>query len=229
MQPMNDESLFRQAIERPPQTRSEFLAEACGDDDQRSRLEALVAAHQRDDSLLDTASEVNSDPGSVDPGLPDELGDFEILSELGRGGMGVVYKARQKSLNRIVALKVLSSGLGLSSRAILRFRREAEAAGKLHHTNIVPVYTTGEDRGIHYYAMEWIDGPSLDRVVKDLRQAESDPRQSMIANRCLMFPIGCARRLSTRPPKVARFPPVRPPVRRRALPREASILIMSRR
>ena len=87
--------------------------------------------------------------------------------------MGVVYEARQKSLKRKVALKVLSSGLGLSSKAILRFRREAEAAGKLHHTNIVPIYTTGEDRGIHYYAMELIDGPSLDAVIRDLRTPES--------------------------------------------------------
>ena len=80
--------------------------------------------------------------------------------------MGVVYEARQKSLKRKVALKVLSSGLGLSSKAILRFRREAEAAGKLHHTNIVPIYTTGEDKGIHFYAMELIDGPSLDAVIQ---------------------------------------------------------------
>ncbi len=93
--------------------------------------------------------------------------------------MGVVYEARQKSLKRKVALKVLSSGLGLSSKAILRFRREAEAAGKLHHTNIVPIYTTGEDKGIHYYAMELVDGPSLDQVIKDLkRQERSSPTGS---------------------------------------------------
>src|SRR5260370_31786789 len=70
------------------------------------------------------------------------LGDFEIVRELGRGGMGVVYEARQVSLNRKVALKVLSGALGLTSKAVQRFRREAEAAAKLHHTNIVPVYAT---------------------------------------------------------------------------------------
>ncbi len=75
------------------------------------------------------------------------LGDFEIIRELGRGGMGVVYEARQVSLNRKVALKVISSGLELSSKAVLRFQREAEAAGKLHHTNIVPIYSTGNDDG----------------------------------------------------------------------------------
>src|SRR5438046_1615825 len=71
------------------------------------------------------------------------LGDFEIVRELGRGGMGIVYEARQISLNRKVALKVLTPGLGLTSKAVQRFHREAESAAKLHHTNIVPVYATG--------------------------------------------------------------------------------------
>lgn len=100
---------------------------------------------------------------------PKQLGDFEILRELGRGGMGVVYEARQKSLNRRVALKVLSTGLGLTTKAIMRFKREAEAAAKLHHTNIVPIYSTGEDGRIPFYAMELVDGPSLDQVIRQLR------------------------------------------------------------
>jgi tetratricopeptide (TPR) repeat protein len=97
------------------------------------------------------------------------LGDFEIVRELGRGGMGIVYEARQLSLNRKVALKVLA-GLGLTSRALERFQREAEAAAQLHHTNIVPVYTTGEQDSTPFYAMELIDGESLDRVVRRLRE-----------------------------------------------------------
>jgi tetratricopeptide (TPR) repeat protein len=97
------------------------------------------------------------------------LGDFEIVRELGRGGMGVVYEARQVSLNRQVALKVLSGGLGLTSKAVQRFRREAEAAARLHHTNIVPVYATSEEQGVHFYAMELIDGASLDYVIRRLR------------------------------------------------------------
>ncbi len=101
--------------------------------------------------------------------LPQVLGDFQIIREIGRGGMGVVYEARQRSLNRRVALKVLSSSLGLTERAVTRFRREAEAGAKLHHTNIVPIYTTGEDRGVYYYAMEFIDGPSLDAVIRQMR------------------------------------------------------------
>ena len=88
------------------------------------------------------------------------LGDFEIIRELGRGGMGVVYEARQVSLNRKVALKVISSALGLSSKAEVRFKREAEAAGKLHHTNIVPIYSTGNDDGTHFYAFMEMEGES---------------------------------------------------------------------
>src|SRR5260221_9855238 len=104
---------------------------------------------------------------------PRRLGDFEILRELGRGGMGVVFEARQVSLNRKVALKVLSGGLGLTAKAVQRFRREAEAAARLHHTNIVPVYATGEENGTHFYAMELIEGPSLDQVIRQLRQPQT--------------------------------------------------------
>ena len=112
---------------------------------------------------------------------PRRLGDFEILRELGRGGMGVVYEARQVSLNRKVALKVLSGGLGLTPKAVQRFHREAEAAAKLHHTNIVPVYATGEEGGTHFYAMELIDGPSLDQVIKQLRKgvAGAEPSEAL--------------------------------------------------
>src|SRR5262245_25875187 len=99
------------------------------------------------------------------------LGDFEILREVGRGGMGVVYEARQVSLNRPVALKVLGPGLGLTPHAVQRFRREAEAAARLHHTNIVPVYATGEQDGTHFYAMELVEGPSLNHVIRQLRTA----------------------------------------------------------
>src|SRR3979409_155946 len=112
-------------------------------------------------------------PNSATEATGKRLGDFEIARELGRGGMGVVYEARQVSLNRKVALKVLSGGLGLTDAAVQRFRREAEAAAKLHHTNIVPVYATGEENGCHFYAMELIDGPSLDHVLRQMRPGAS--------------------------------------------------------
>ena len=80
----------------------------------------------------------------TDPPLEQQrLGDFVLGREIGRGGMGVVYEARQQSLNRLVALKVLSASVGLTPTTVQRFNREAEAAAKLHHTNIVPIYATG--------------------------------------------------------------------------------------
>jgi tetratricopeptide (TPR) repeat protein/predicted Ser/Thr protein kinase len=97
-----------------------------------------------------------------------QLGDFEIIREIGQGGMGIVYEARQKSLNRSVALKVMNSSPGLDERSVLRFRREAETAATLRHPHIVPIFATGEEAGIHYYAMELIDGPSLDRAIEQL-------------------------------------------------------------
>jgi serine/threonine protein kinase len=109
-----------------------------------------------------------------DPLEEQRLGDFVIGREIGRGGMGVVYEALQTSLNRKVALKVLSSTVGLSTKAVQRFHREAEAAAKLHHTNIVPIYATGEEDGTHFYAMELIEGLSLDQVIHQLRQAPAD-------------------------------------------------------
>src|SRR5215470_11928979 len=105
------------------------------------------------------------------------LGDFELIRELGRGGMGVVYEARQVSLNRKVALKVLKAGLGLTTQAVNRFHREAAAAAKLHHTNVVPIYATGEDGDYHFYAMELIEGSSLDRIIRAAR----NERTSVVA------------------------------------------------
>jgi serine/threonine protein kinase len=89
-------------------------------------------------------------PSSLAAKERNRLGDFEIVREIGRGGMGVVYEAHQLSLNRRVALKVLGGGLGLTDKAVQRFHREAEAAARLHHSNIVPGYATGEQDGMHF-------------------------------------------------------------------------------
>jgi eukaryotic-like serine/threonine-protein kinase len=102
------------------------------------------------------------------------LGDFHILREIGRGGMGVVYEAKQLSLGRQVALKVLPFLAVLDNRQIERFKNEARAAGQLHHTNIVPVYAVGCERGVHYYAMQYIDGQTLAQVISDLRLQTAD-------------------------------------------------------
>jgi hypothetical protein len=97
------------------------------------------------------------------------IGDFQIVKEIGRGGMGIIYEAIQLSLNRRVALKVLPFAAGIDSQCLQRFRQEAQAAAQLHHNNIVPIYAVGCDRGIHYYAMQLIDGLSLDRIVHQMR------------------------------------------------------------
>jgi WD40 repeat protein/serine/threonine protein kinase len=98
------------------------------------------------------------------------LGDYRILREVGRGGMGIVYEAEQESLGRHVALKVLPSQALLDSRHVQRFQREAKAAARLHHTNIVPVYGVGEEAGLHYYVMQFIQGLGLDEVLAEVRR-----------------------------------------------------------
>ncbi len=110
---------------------------------------------------------------SVGSDMPTALGDFKILSELGRGGMGIVYEAQQLSLGRRVALKVLSFASGLDPIRLQRFRNEAQAAAQLHHTHIVPVYAVGVDRGVHFYAMQLVDGRSLAQVIETLRQSRA--------------------------------------------------------
>ena len=96
---------------------------------------------------------------------PTQLGDFRILRELGRGGMGVVYEAEQLSLRRRVALKVLRFGAVADKEALERFQREGETIAHLHHTNIVPIFAIGSEQGVAYYAMQLIDGGSLADVM----------------------------------------------------------------
>src|SRR5262249_12832947 len=97
-----------------------------------------------------------------EPTDPVRVGEFRILRRLGQGGMGVVYEAVQESLGRRVALKLLPPEALADPKRLERFHREARAAGRLHHTNIVPVFGVGEAGGRHYYVMQYIDGHPLD-------------------------------------------------------------------
>ena len=107
-----------------------------------------------------------------------QLGDFRILRELGSGGMGFVYEAEQLSMGRHVALKILPMAGALQEKSLQRFRNEVRAASMLDHPNIVSIYSVGEDRGVHYYAMQLIRGQSLARVIEELSRT-GDPTRSL--------------------------------------------------
>jgi serine/threonine protein kinase/WD40 repeat protein len=103
-----------------------------------------------------------------------QVGDYRILREVGHGGMGVVYEAEQGSLGRRVALKVLPGHATHEAKTLERFRREARAAARLHHTNIVPVFEVGQAGGLCFYAMQFIQGQGLDQVLQDLKRLRAD-------------------------------------------------------
>src|SRR5258707_738043 len=106
-----------------------------------------------------------------------QLGEFEILERLGQGGMGAVYKARQTSLDRFVALKTLQSSLAEDADYITRFRQEARAAAVLSHPNLVQVHSAGESAGVHWFAMEYIEGESA--RVRLQRKGRLDPLEAI--------------------------------------------------
>ena len=115
-------------------------------------------------------SGVAASPAVADGPASNLLGDFRIIREVGRGGMGVVYEAEQTSLGRRVALKVLPFAATIDPRHLQRFQNEARAAACLHHGHIVPVYSVGCERGVYFYAMQFIDGQPLTAVIQELRQ-----------------------------------------------------------
>jgi serine/threonine protein kinase/tetratricopeptide (TPR) repeat protein len=135
-------------------------------------LDFLYGAVKPDAATTDPLSGPDGRPG------PAQLGDFRIVREVGRGGMGVVYEAEQLSLGRRVALKVLPFAAALDGKQLQRFKTEAQAAAQLHHTNIVPVFAVGADRGVHYYAMQFIDGQTLAGVIREMRGTTGDEDES---------------------------------------------------
>jgi WD40 repeat protein/serine/threonine protein kinase len=131
----------------------------------RQVLPALQLLRQPGSGDADSAA-------GIEPEGP--LGDYRIVREIGRGGMGVVYEAVQISLGRRVALKVLPFAAALDAKQLQRFKNEAQAAAHLHHTNIVPVHAVGCERGVHYYAMQYIEGSTLAALIWELRQRDGE-------------------------------------------------------
>ncbi len=127
--------------------------------------------------LRSTTSRTQSptSPGDLGEGAVGQLGDYRILREVGRGGMGVVYEAEQVSLGRRVALKVLPFAAAVEPRQLQRFKQEAQAAAHLLHQNIVAVYAVGCERGVHYYAMQFVDGQSLAALTAELAHQTPQP------------------------------------------------------
>ena len=139
-------------------------------DDIRDLFPALLMMEDLGESSGGTTGSLAADNGAAVGVRLQRLGDYRILRQIGRGGMGVVYEAEQESLGRRVALKVLSASSLLDPKQVRRFEREAKAAAKLHHTNIVPVFGVGRQDGHHYFVMQFIAGLGLDVVLDDLRR-----------------------------------------------------------
>ena len=138
-------------------------------DEIRELFPAMVKVEQAERALKGEEP-LDSGDGRAAHQPPREIGDYRILREIGRGGMGVVYEAEQISLGRRVALKVLPRQSSSDRMIRERFRREARSAAKLHHTNIVPVYEVGQDGDVRFYAMQFIQGQGLDAVITELRR-----------------------------------------------------------
>jgi serine/threonine protein kinase len=134
-------------------------------------LEEIDLLHHAAHTGLGASLPVEEEPKEAATREHGRLGDFRLVREVGRGGMGIVYEAEQISLNRRVALKVLPFAATLDARQLLRFKNEARAAAHLHHLHIVPVYGVGTDQGVHYYAMQFIEGQNLADMILEMRRA----------------------------------------------------------
>jgi len=159
------EAIFNAALALNADERATYLAGACGENlILRQRVEALLRAHTAAERFLPET------PAAVPSGWTVAgrvIGDYELIEEIDRGGMGVVYRARQRSLGRTVALKMLPLAQFSSAGSMERFRTEASMAAALQHPNIVAIHEVGDHEGQPYYSMDFIEGRNLDELVRD--------------------------------------------------------------
>ena len=132
-------------------------------------VDSIRTLHVAGQAMSPESEDATDDPFPIALPSESQLGDYIIKEQIGRGGMGVVYRAHQISLGRTVALKTLPFASVMDQKQVARFRNEAQAAASLHHPNIVPVYGIGSQRGIHYFSMQLIEGQSLDQAIGQLR------------------------------------------------------------
>src|SRR5215217_3632765 len=155
--------IFQSALERDPAERPAFLSRACADDPAlRSEVESLIASHdQAGDSIEAMAVEAATEMLSADQTgsiVGKRIGHYQVLSHIGRGGMGEVFLAQDKSLGRKVALKLLRSEFTRDEERLRRFQQEARAASSLNHPNILTIHEIGQDDALHFMATEYVEG-----------------------------------------------------------------------